>query len=809
MTRMPSQQSRTERLVEFGLPTLIFVAVFVSRWAKFVEPDFFMHLRVGQWIVENRSVPRTDVFSHVAQGLPWTDHEWLFQVLLYFLHRLGGWELLAVVRCSLLGLSYLFTWRTCRLLGLGRTMSMAMTLLAASMAMGSVEFRPQVITYVLFPLYFEIMLRYLRGEAAPVWLLPVLIVPWANMHGAFVAVFVLAGIMLGAEFLKHLAHRMGHPLPGDLVSLERLGKLTGVMLVAFAATAINPYGTEMWLFPFKVVQHPIFFQMIFEWMPPEFPFFTPFWVVLGLYIALAIPAWHFTDFRNTLLLVLWSYFSLSARRNIVLFGYVAAPIFGQFLLQAWEGLLARYASGWRNLWFVQRFPVGAIALYCAYTVWIVGETLVQQTVHEFGVGIHSDVPAPTADFILRERPAGNMFNEYNVGGYLIYRLFPHYKVYQDGRVDVYGPKLFYTYKVIESGHSLWRRAEKAQDLNLFVLTYGGVKHRGNLASQLDDDPQWSLVHFDDACIVYVRNTGPNRELAARKGYKYIKPGYSPDEYLKTADLQTSALLEVERALAEVPNFRYGRTLKVFLLSALGRFDEAETVTEELVRLSKNSSQAWLARGKVAMFLHKYEEAAQYYRRAIELAPRQVEAWQLLGSVLEAAHRDQEALDAYIQGARYCGPREIDVFISVARVASRLGKENLAERYWNKYLEMDPSNIVALNDAGTLYLRRKDYRRAIALFERATEIDPKNAAPYYNLACAYAALQDRSRALTYLRQALSRGGATVAAIAEKDADLASLRSLPEFGALVRPTTTTAEAQSTSTSISGTESQHEGR
>jgi len=780
--------AKAGRYIRGGVLFLVLAAIFVTRMARFVEPDFFMHLRVGQWILENRAVPRADVFSHVAQGLPWTDHEWLFQLLLYLLHRIGGWPLLAVTRCTLLALSYYFTYRTCRLLKLSFGPAIAFTVIAASMAMGSVEFRPQVITYVLFPLYFQIMLAYLLGHRTRLWLLPLLIVPWANMHGAFVAVFVLGALLVTGELIKHIAARLGRPLPGDLIPMRRILTLVAVLALTFFVTVINPYGIEMWFFPFKVVQHPIFFQMIFEWMPPEFPYFTPFWTVVGLYIIILIPSWRHVDFRNTLLILAWTYLSLSARRNIVLFGYVVAPVFGQVLYQFADVLLSKVRAGSRLQRYLRLVPDLVVYLYAVNLAYTVGKIITNNAVHEFGIGVNSEVPVHTADFIMKYKLAGNMFNEYNVGGYLIYRLFPDYLVYQDGRVDVYGPDLFREYKMIESGNSKWRAAVTQRNLNFFVLTYGGTKFPDNLAQQLDDDPEWDLVHFDNTCLVYVRNSGPNHALARRLAYHAIKPGRGPATYLTTTDLLTSATAELDRAISEVPDARPARILKLYCLTCLNRYDEAARVAEELQAMSRDKSEAWRVQGRVALLRHKYDEAAAFLKKAAGINPAIAETWMYLGQACEALGRHEEALQVYLRAARLSTAADMSAYVSVARVASRLGKDRMAMQYWDRYLEARPMDIVALNDAGTLSLRSGDVARAITLFNRAAEISPENPAPYYNLACAYTGVGDFQRALEHLREALLLGGPTVAQIAQTDADIAALRALPQFTSLIHDTQT---------------------
>lgn len=797
---MQDHRERRQKLWHMAAAVVLGL-IFLSRMAKFFEPDFFMHIRIGQWIWETKSIPHSDVFSHVAFGRPWTDHEWLFQVILYGLYQLGGWLLLSLVRSLILAASYYVTLRTCRLLELPWSWSLSLTILAASMAMGSVEFRPQVITYFLFPLYLHIMLKYLMTGQAALWLLPVLMVPWANMHGAFVAVFVLAAILIAGEGLKHVAQRFQIGLAGELVPLERLVRLSAIMVVTFAVTVINPYGTEMWLFPFKVIQHPIFLQMIFEWMPPEFPFFTPYWVVLAVFFVIIVVCWQSLDFRNVFVLLAWTYLSLSARRNIVLFGYVAAPLFGQLFWQFSNYLHTRLHGKLAKL---RLLPSALLYAYTVYLIYAVAQTLIHASVHEFGIGVNSTVPVRAADFIQRHKPSGEMFNEYNVGGYLIYRLFPDYKVFQDGRVDVYGPNLFYQYKVAESGSPAWRTAVNKYNINLFVLTHGGIKYPRNLASQLDDDPEWDLVYFDDLCLIYVRNSGPNRKIGTQLGYKFVKPGHQVASYLKDKDSQTSALPELDRAIREAPEARLPRILKIYCLTGLGKYDEAASATKELELIAKNKMEPLALAGRVASLRKDYTHAIELFKKALSFSPRDPDTFKYLGDAYEAMGAHEQALNAFLKAAKYTSSTDLSVYIDVARVASRLGKDRLALRYWDLYLEINPSDIIALNDAGTLCLRMGDFTRAISLLKRAVEAQPSNPAPYYNLACAYTALGDLDKALMYLRLALEYGGKTVSDIAAQDADLALLRSIPQFETLIKEAQTSESKATlmTTTTVVGT-------
>ena len=73
---------------------LLFIGLFAMTLRPVADPDFWWHLRSGQWIVETGAIPHTDPFSHTNLGKPWIAHEWLSEVIIYGLYRLGGLPLL-------------------------------------------------------------------------------------------------------------------------------------------------------------------------------------------------------------------------------------------------------------------------------------------------------------------------------------------------------------------------------------------------------------------------------------------------------------------------------------------------------------------------------------------------------------------------------------------------------------------------------------------------------------------------------------------------------------------------------------------
>src|ERR671932_1617198 len=96
----------TRRLFEI----ILFAALFVMATREISDPDFWWHLRTGQYIVETRTIPHTDIYSFTNNGKEWVTHEWLSEVLIYLLYRAGGFGLLIVSFAAIITASFLIVY---------------------------------------------------------------------------------------------------------------------------------------------------------------------------------------------------------------------------------------------------------------------------------------------------------------------------------------------------------------------------------------------------------------------------------------------------------------------------------------------------------------------------------------------------------------------------------------------------------------------------------------------------------------------------------------------------------------------------
>src|ERR1041384_1348146 len=69
---------------------VLLLILFMGAARNVFDPDFWWHLKTGQYIVETRSIPHTDIFSTVYFGREWVTHEWLSEAIIYAIHSSLG-----------------------------------------------------------------------------------------------------------------------------------------------------------------------------------------------------------------------------------------------------------------------------------------------------------------------------------------------------------------------------------------------------------------------------------------------------------------------------------------------------------------------------------------------------------------------------------------------------------------------------------------------------------------------------------------------------------------------------------------------
>jgi hypothetical protein len=231
------------RLADSGLYLLLVTAAFALAYQELFDPDFWWHLRAGQWILANGTVPRIDPFAFGSLGRPWIDLQWLFEVLLATVFAAGRVRAI-VLMTAVVGTSVLLV----ALMARGKRWPgwlLAACWLPALMAMSS-RFvpRPELLSLLGMAVYLTVLRR---SDTAPalVWLLPLVQVFWVNVH----ALFPVGPFILSAYAIDRLAWSVRNPAPASARAIPDGRRrwwvhVGGATVAVFLACLANPYGLQ-------------------------------------------------------------------------------------------------------------------------------------------------------------------------------------------------------------------------------------------------------------------------------------------------------------------------------------------------------------------------------------------------------------------------------------------------------------------------------------------------------------------------------------------------------------------------------------
>lgn len=447
-----------------------------------IDTDFWWHLKSGQHIIQNRSIPYLDPFSFTKGGSEWIAHEWLSEVIMYATFRVAGWTGLLLLFGGIITAALGLCYYRCK----GKPFIAGLAVLCAALASAPLfGLRPQMFTFLMSSLFLVVLDQYLRrGGTKRLLSLPLLMLLWVNLHAGFAM-----GLALILLFVMMAALEKGW---------DKITPLLKTLLACVVVVPLNPNGFRMFTYPLETLFSPAMQSLIQEWFSPDFhqDRFLPLAVlILATFAVIALSPKRVRSGELLGLLVL-SLATLRSGRHIPLFAIFAAPIFARYLLY-WTRSQKTLAITLR-----ERTSDGAqlilnLALILLPTL-VIARQIIDFKVHEADYESRQ-FPAGAVDFMQAQRLPGPVFNDYNWGGYLIWKLYPERKVFIDGRADVYGDSFIFEYLKTYQADPGWR-----DRLNRFGIQTVLIEPHSSLATLLREEKGWRTVFEDSRAAVFTR-----------------------------------------------------------------------------------------------------------------------------------------------------------------------------------------------------------------------------------------------------------------------------------------------------------------
>ncbi len=538
-------------------PALLMAGVmFALAWSVAFVPiradnDCWWHVKTGKYISEH-GIPSHDVFSFTAEDHKWDNHEWLTEVAMWQMYRLGdetglgGWRAV-ILLTALLSMA---SWAAVAWLAGRRVRYWPVALFVAiwAIAIGrrTLYPRPPVVTYALFAIFlwilYEVRLRrWPRKRLA--WLVP-LTALWSNLHGGWMAGLV-AVVFFGFESALATAFdwwRQWRAAKRNLSDIQkgRLGRdvqATGdlgldaqaagnarldfhrkdfiayslVFLGCVAASCANPFGWRLYLLPARVMKDPNLTRLIGELQPPNLFYTVAFLVaLLAAGAGFALVRRRPVALPDALLFLFWGWQAGQHVRHLPMFAVAAAPLLAVLVRQGLADFRTHPAmlsagSGLRRAihcatpWAIA--AAGAVlAVYVALNPREADSYPARNRDLLRGTDyIAENYPAEACDFVLANDIRGRLFNLNHYAGYLIWRLSPeHTRVFTDSRFDIFGGRFIEDEYVIRRGAESAREGVLWQErLDAYKIDWILIPDAEPLNERLSAHPEaWELVYRD-------------------------------------------------------------------------------------------------------------------------------------------------------------------------------------------------------------------------------------------------------------------------------------------------------------------------
>lgn len=470
---------------------ILALGVFAMAARGVADPDVWWHLRTGQLILQNHSLFHTDPYSFTRFGQPWINHEWLSEILLFGVYRLAGFGGLIVSFAAVISAAFLLIF----LRSPGRPyLAALMTLWGAVACASTWGVRPQMFSFLLASI-FLLLLDRSEGRPKILWWTAPLMLLWVNLHAGYPIGLAFIALFLLGEALEAAMGR--EPWQN---SWPRLKRLAMAFALCLALVALNPNGLRIYWYPFETLRSAAMHRFIHEWFSPDFhdPTYLPLLLMLLALIAGLAVSPRCPRLRNLLLLLATIPAALRSIRHIPLLVLVIVPVLAELAEAKLEELGATRLL--RKALSVPPSRTLAINFLVLLTFAIFTEVRVREVVVRQPETEAQHFPRAAADFLLQQHPPQPMMNHYNWGGYFIWKLYPQYLVFMDGRADVYGDAFMTDFSHSYYFTDDWQVPLRDSGIRTVVLPPDAP-----LITALRSRPEWKLIYSDSQAAILTKS----------------------------------------------------------------------------------------------------------------------------------------------------------------------------------------------------------------------------------------------------------------------------------------------------------------
>lgn len=404
----------------------ILICIFLTAYATIVSQitdyDYWFHYATGEWIVQNHEIPNTAIWSWygLENNLKWISHEWLFGLFIYGWTNIFGQTSLVILCPALIALAitlaFAFTYEKWK----GHWILMCFIVIFVSLGGSAVNApRPQLFMYLMFVVLCKLLFDEYDKPSKQICFLPLLTIFWVNLHGgSYAIIFFLFALLIICQSFSFKLGRLEFVRIDKNITRKRLL----VFLISLLCVVINGHGLDMYLYPITNMTDTVMLNNISEWSSINFHSITYYEFIalalLAFYVGISLFTKGKIDPYKLLFLGVWVYLFFKSVRFFFLLDLTLI-----FLIA-------------KQVYLFKEKSVEDLIIIIASTFIVMLGVCIYRTADVIDDPFNtSEFPSEKIIEALQELPEDtHLFNDYNVGGYLVYR---HVEVFIDGRADIY------------------------------------------------------------------------------------------------------------------------------------------------------------------------------------------------------------------------------------------------------------------------------------------------------------------------------------------------------------------------------------
>ncbi|MFZ2682357.1 MAG: tetratricopeptide repeat protein [Patescibacteria group bacterium] len=515
------------KILVLSLSLLFYGLVLLHKIELPIGDDLPRLIQNGRVLFSDTDVLTKNLYSYTEPQQPFANHHWLSSVVFFWLYQVIGYGGLVILKV-ILGL---VTFAVLFFATLKRANFWVVAWLSIPtilMLSARTQVRPEIFSYLLIAIFIYLLFS---AEDKPrqnsIYLLIPLQILWVNSH-----LFFGIGVLMTAGFLVEKIIQS----PGSLRTDPLMRKLAIITPLLALACLVSPYGIQGALFSLRLNvfrEFPILIaenQSIPTWLSNSsltadlvIPIFFLSGIIAGLSLFCAWrrrPVFFLAGLTASFLL------AYKLIRALPFFSFMFLPSVSANLSPVFEGQSAKLRDKYPAVWI----GLGRLGIFTLCLFWIIlvalrfSGVIIPRTL--LGAGL-TERSLDAAQFFIEQDLHGPVFNDPDIGSYLIFYLYPQERVFIDNRFgDAYSIDFTEkTYLPMIQDEEIWRVKQAEYQFNtLFFYAYDQAPGLRDFLYRRANDPEWVIVHVDVYNIIFVRNIPANQKVIEMYGVNYDNAG---------------------------------------------------------------------------------------------------------------------------------------------------------------------------------------------------------------------------------------------------------------------------------------------